>query len=315
MKSMNENIHGQKLVTKINKNQRSEGIKAGRAGQSSCFGTKIRNKVAMDVDKEPYMLPMADILFSKGCEVLVIGFNSNQERGSLWSYSPHGSIGESFLKEEAGQYVVKLFKQCIEKKKASASIPAASTTQTSSTTIPAASTTQTSSTTIPAASTTQTSSTTIPAASTTQTSSTTIPAASTTQTSSTTIPAASTTQTSSTTIPAASTTQTSSTTIPAASTTQTSSTTIPAATTTQTSVSYIVDGQALAAGEEADSEGKEVPVGFVAVKICAVQNLRCPAPAPNSHDFLRVGEVYFLPKQNVFKYFQRLGKILLMKYD
>eukprot|EP00794_Sanderia_malayensis_P014862 gene14862-16406_t len=72
----------------------------------------------------------ADILFSKGCEVLVIGFNSNQERGSLWSYSPHGSIGESFLKEEAGQYVVKLFKQCIEKKNASASIPAASTTQT-----------------------------------------------------------------------------------------------------------------------------------------------------------------------------------------
>eukprot|EP00794_Sanderia_malayensis_P021017 gene21017-23069_t len=61
-------------------------------------------------------MPKADILFSKGCEVLVIGFNSNKERGSLRSYSPHGSIGKSFLKEEAGQYVVKLFKQCIEKK-------------------------------------------------------------------------------------------------------------------------------------------------------------------------------------------------------
>ncbi len=57
-----------------------------------------------------------DILQAKDCEIVVIGYHRNQERGNFWSYSPKGSLGEKFLQHDFGDYVLQLFHEYIKGK-------------------------------------------------------------------------------------------------------------------------------------------------------------------------------------------------------
>ena len=54
---------------------------------------------------------------NQNCESLIFAYHKNEDRDSIWWYSPPGSFGEEFMQSKFGLKAYNLWKAFMEKKK------------------------------------------------------------------------------------------------------------------------------------------------------------------------------------------------------